>query len=133
MELFLVYLWLKLDTIHTNLIVVSAILLVVYTGMLVYWLDGGPEHRKEDKQIWWAENKKFKQIMHRLLGLFVVFYSINFIAPSAKDVAILVGTSIAIDIVKSPEGNKISQLIRGKANELLDEELKKLSKEGLKK
>jgi hypothetical protein len=47
--------------------------------------------------------------------------------PNQTDTAILVASSVAIDVAKSPEGTKIGQLLRGKANELLDAELKKLS------
>lgn len=63
----------------------------------------------------WFQKKYF----YMLLGF--VFLSI--VTPSAKDTAILVGASYAIDLAKSPEGQKIQTLIRKKANDFLDEAL----------
>ena len=105
MELFLIYLWLKLDAIVISAWVAGIFLL---TCGLFCW---GPI----------SEGKVFPLktfIVAAFCGL------LGLLLPSAKDTAILVGASYAIDLAKSPEGQKIQTLIRKKANEFLDEQLK---------
>jgi hypothetical protein len=46
----------------------------------------------------------------------------------SPDVAILVGASIAIDVARSPEGEKAVRLLRMKVNEVLDEEISKIGR-----
>lgn len=58
--------------------------------------------------------------------LAIALFCIGVVIPSSKDIAILAGASIAIDVARSPEGEKISKLIRAKANDMIDEELKEL-------
>lgn len=120
MELFLLYLWLKLDVVCT------ALLVLFILGMLAYtmgWIQRSIEDYDNSN---YSGAKKFCY-WHTKLLFISLFSGLFLIAiPSSKDVAILVGASVALDIAKSPEGAKIGQLLRGKANELLDAELKKL-------
>jgi hypothetical protein len=49
--------------------------------------------------------------------------------PTQNQVAVLVGTHYALELGKSPEGQKIVSLVRAKANNYLDEQLKELVEE----
>ena len=122
MEVFLVYLWLKLDSFSTSLLFVGLCLLftpIIYTfGKFDCWTK---EEKQEFADKWWKSVKKAVYA-----GIFCLFVAL--VAPSSKQTAILVGTSYAVDFAKSPEGAKIGQLIRKKANDYLDEQLKEVQK-----
>ena len=49
--------------------------------------------------------------------------------PNQNQVAVLVGTHYALELGKSPEGQKIVSIVRAKANSYLDEQLKELVEE----
>jgi hypothetical protein len=128
MELFLIYLWLKLDSV-ANLCLALAIISTV--GYIIFWLPRGVEQFDRSFQNNPENNKtigKLLKIHNRLPFIAVILYCVVVILPSSKDVAILVASSVAIDVAKSPEGVKLGSLLRGKANELLDQELNKLNK-----
>lgn len=118
MEVFLVYLWLKLDSVigaFTGVaILIGFATVIALFGTLIHYvedLDG---------------TSTWKNLAIKLAAAFVLVQAVVVFLPSSKDAAILVGTAIAVEAAKSPEGQKIGTLIRGKANELLDAELKKL-------
>lgn len=68
----------------------------------------------------------FKLPFKRFYLIPVVLFALFVFIPNQTQTAVLVGTSIAVDVAKSPEGQKIGALLRAKANELLDAELRKL-------
>ena len=110
MELFLIYLWLK-STAISILFVGGGVALFVVWGL--FWIEG-----KENSE---------PSVMKNCVGVFsIALFCTGIVMPSSKDIAILAGASIAIDVAKSPEGEKISKLIRAKANDMIDEELKEL-------
>jgi len=119
MELFVVYLWLKLESLRilSGLIVIvvsiwSAVLFGNATDEKNWRSDGGP----------W---RTFKNKTAKLrLTLFLVTATLAIFLPSKTDVALLVGSSIAIDMKNSPEAAKVSTLLRQQANKLLDEAIK---------
>lgn len=121
MEVFLVYLWLKVDSLLTLLFVI-ALLLFVLTS--VFYSFGRMDCYQDEKDDFiakhWGNAKKAYKI-----GMVLLISSL--MIPSSKEIAILVGTSYAVDFAKSPEGAKIGQLIRKKANDFLDEELKEIN------
>jgi hypothetical protein len=124
MELFLIYLWLKLDAfifISVALCVSALIALGIYY-MIRHdeWLN----NRLDKDTTYTAFDKKHKIIKRTLLITISLLFTFAVVTPSAKDTAILVGASYAIDLAKSPEGQKIQTLIRKKANDFLDEQLK---------
>ena len=130
MEVFLVYLWLKLDSLLTILGVASAI---SFAAFILGWIPRSVEYLDEkakgdrfDEPSEIAQ--KFCKWHTRTLFIGIIFTFFGLVIPSSKETAILVGTSIAVDVAKSPEGAKVAQLLRGKANELLDEQIKKLEK-----
>jgi len=121
MELFLIYLWLKLDGLSIFL-GISSSLLVILTLLLFIpraienWEDNSTEEEKR-----WI--KRHNHMMWAsVLGIVLALFT-----PTSKEVAILVGSNIALDAAKSPEGIKVASLLRHKANELLDAELQKLT------
>lgn len=125
MELFLLYLWLKLDSIITVLGFVCFLSVVAlgiyYICRSVDYCDNYIRDRKESYVAFDAGHKNLK----KYLVLAIPFSLITAVAlPDSKDTAILVGASYAIDLAKSPEGVKVQSLIRKKANEYLDEALK---------
>ncbi len=124
MELFLLYLWLKLDS------VLSLLLVIVISSGFAYlfgWLPRSWENFDNKADNGSEFHKKYCRWHNRLVFIALGALCIGTVLPSSKDTAILVGASIALDVAKSPEGQKIGTLIRGKANELLDNEIKKLN------
>lgn len=121
MELFLVYLWLKLDTFLIILGIISII-----GGAAVFIQTLVTEGGCWDKETYYKQSNYLKSM--RVVKFWIACVILLFTLPTSKDMAILVGSSIAIDIAKSPEGTKISQLIRKKANDYLDEQLKEVKK-----
>lgn len=122
MEVFLVYLWLKINTFSALLFVVGAVLM-----LMLFWyalkVDFAyyPSEKESIREQWWSTIKR-----NFFIGVTCVLISVAI--PSAQQVAILVGTSYAVDFAKSPEGAKIGSLIRKKANDYLDEQLKEVVK-----
>ena len=121
MEVFFVYLWLKLDSFLALVGVAGFALLFCWVAYLI-GKDGC--HYEDAKEVfmnkWWNKTKKAVY-----LGFFCIF--IATMAPTSKETAILVGTSYAVDFAKSPEGAKIGVLIRKKANDYLDEQIKEIT------
>lgn len=120
MELFIVYLWLKVDLFINLFTWVLAI--VVFFVLLVYAIvraDNNCYTIEQFRKNWDNRLKKFLIISSTL-------FTIGILTPDSKDIAILVGTSYAVDFAKSPEGAKIGTLIRKKANDYLDEQLKEV-------
>lgn len=121
MEVFFVYLWLKLDSF-------LALMGFLGTGLLFCWViylfgkDGCFTQSEKEVFVNKWRNKTKKAVY---LGFFCIF--IATMAPTSKQTAILVGTSYAVDFAKSPEGAKIGVLIRKKANDYLDEQIKEIT------
>ena len=122
MEVFLVYLWLKINAFSMILLIAGIILMLMivwYRMKLDFAWDA--EGKKIVRDQWWS-------VVKRNFFIGVACVIISTATPSAQQVAILVGTSYAVDLAKSPEGAKIGQLIRKKANDYLDEQLKEVQK-----
>lgn len=121
MELLLIYLWLKLDSFGALLTG------VIIAGTLFYFLGWIPrvieQLDREDDGLGLVFCRWHSRMVWAVCGAVML----QLVTPSSKDVAILVGSSIALDVAKSPEGTKVASLLRGKANELLDEEISKLT------
>lgn len=113
MELLLVYLWLKLGAIKVLLSVILAVITTVMPTVFVFRRDMNAKERDA-----WDKHKSLRRSIFVSLVLLVTFL------PSKTDVAILVGSSIAIDMKNSPEAEKVGTLLRQQANKLLDEAIK---------
>jgi hypothetical protein len=115
MELFLLYIWMKLGVLF-SLVIISGILCLVIAFIL--WLYHGDYPDKG----YWNLCKKWL-----ISGITLVLISATI--PTQNQVAVLVGTHYALELGKSPEGQKIVSLVRAKANDYLDEQLKELVEE----
>ncbi|MGE5452214.1 MAG: hypothetical protein ACM3VZ_10300 [Acidobacteriota bacterium] len=125
MEVFLVYLWLKLDTVLIVMCTCGVLMLIspAFYAMSkdLVWKD---EEIRRIELMWPIYKRAF------ISGCVILILCT--VLPSSKQTAILVGTSYAVDLAKSPEGVKVVSLIRKKANEYLDEELKDAKKDAAK-
>jgi len=121
MELFLLYLWLKLDAIGVTLALITVAGVLLYGALWFYRI-------AENYDAYGLEKlRRYKIKQQRVLIGTICCLVVGLALPSSKDVAILVAGSYALDLAKSPEGAKVATLLRGKANELLDAEIKKLT------
>jgi len=117
MELFLMYLWLKLDAILTVMFFLTIPLGVIAFVISMYIHTAGSTLSKEEQ---YASLK----VRNRLIYGMIFCAALALFVPTSKQIAVLVGTNYALELARSPEGAKISQLIRKKANDFLDEQLK---------
>jgi len=115
MELFLLYIWMKLGVLF-SLVIISGIL-CLFTAFIL-----GSCHGDYPDKGYWNLCKKWL-----ILGTTLVLISATI--PTQNQVAVLVGTHYALELGKSPEGQKIVSLVRAKANNYLDEQLKELIEE----
>lgn len=150
MELFLMYMWLQLPAILSALGVAALASTVYYAISLIetqikipaYSFDEWSKTEDGIYRLKYTDNPQRSYEIHcpevrtnrpSVVLPFKKFYLVPLICtlfwvaiPNQTQTAVLVATSVALDIAKSPEGTKIGQLLRGKANELLDAELKKI-------
>jgi hypothetical protein len=121
MELFLLYFWLKLDSIISIATGLGwmAGLFISIAGIIVFV--AGIEHCENDTLSW------LTRMVKKAVFLFVFAIILVLLLPSTKQMAILVGANFALDAVHSPEGQKVTSLLRLKANEILDAEIVKLT------
>lgn len=140
MELLLLYLWMKLTTLEV-LNGVAIVLCGILGFVLLLGTLGDGELPKRykfgTKEEWEAACKcqveqdntrwevrvrqRLKWIIPALIALFVVM-------PSQTQTAVLVAGHYALRMSDSPEASKVMQVLRKKANEYLDEELKEVKK-----
>lgn len=120
MELFLIYIWLKLNAVIGMLYIVGGIGLLLCGFALILRLVDRWDTEPTSNDL------RAIKLHNRMLLISSVSLFVGMLLPTAQDTAVLVGSSIAIDVAKSPEGTKIATLLRGKANEILDEQLKQL-------
>jgi hypothetical protein len=116
MELFLLYIWLKLGSISTFLIFLTVVGLAVTLFMTI---DIGMNRE-------YVKEKRLKELTDFRKTAFIIVVTSGIAAtflPSKTDVAILVGASYAFKAADTPEAQKVMTLIRKKANEMLDEQL----------
>ena len=121
MELFVIYLWLKLD-LFIRIFIAGSLFAGIGISFIYAVSPPVTTKSKEDYYIKWSKPYK------RFLLAISILFTFGVLLPSSKDLAILIGASYAVDFAKSPEGAKIGTLIRKKANDYLDEQLKEVAK-----
>lgn len=111
MEMILLYLWLQITAFHVAAGATACAAVVAFGCSFApaRYNDPGP-----------------KKVRRWALPLFISSIVFLTLVPGKTDIAILVGASYALDLARSPEGQKVKTLILGKANELLDAEIEKL-------
>ena len=118
MELFLLYFWLMLGNISTFLGILT---FIGFAITLFMTMDIGIN--RDD----YVRNKRLKELTDFRKATFIATILIGLVVtflPSKTDVAILVGANYAFKAADTPEAQKVMTLIRKKANEMLDEQLK---------
>lgn len=127
MELFLLYIWLKLDTFNNALLVVSLIVLIISYGMFILSLPMWEiyETSKENASI--KNNEILKKTKAPKLWAYAAMV-LFLLIPSQQQSTYLVAGYLAKEVATSPEADKLLKVLRKKANELLDEELKETAK-----
>lgn len=124
MELFLLYLWLKMDSIITIFQTTGVVSGFIFFVTFMF------SHMTSSYEDMYKYAVEFKtKTWKKWIFLPITCFMIGTFLPSKTDVAVLVGGSYALDVAKSPEAAKLMTVVRGKANEILDEEIKKLNKE----
>jgi hypothetical protein len=130
MELFLIYAWLKLDTICDVLTCIAAISGVSAFILIAIKADA-IDNRKysfTNKELNEAKIIQLGKTFSKVFNVFIVSGVLAVFLPSSKDTAILVASSYAIDMVKSPTGAKVYKLLQMKIESAIDEEIKSLEK-----
>lgn len=92
--------------------------LIGYPGYKIIEFENTP---REDKP---KIKKEFIAGVKRIFITFVVIVGAHALLPSSKDTAYLVAGHYALKAVELPEAQKIASVLRKKANEFLDEQLK---------
>ena len=118
---FLVYLWLKLDTVLHGIFVVTVLYVV---AIAFYGLFCGIEADLSQKG-----QERFEVYKKNFRKRLIIWLSTLFVVsaiPNSNQVAVLAATHYTQELVQSEEGQKIVQLIRKKATTYLDEQLKEL-------
>lgn len=146
MEVFLVYLWLKLDTLSGFFGITSLIVGSFLTICSIFFFVDETVGRKENPEYLKWKNlsldqrtkldcppptikKKWREVFGVVpITIVISFGALWLFLPSANQAAVLVGTHYAVKLAESPEGLKVQSLIRKKANEFLDEQLKEVTK-----
>jgi|ERR1700756_2298503 len=134
MTLFLLYLWLKLDT-FTTVSVVLAIGLTVIPGFA--WLLANDSANAS----WKTEEAKarYRAIATTWLNVFkrTIWFSFLFLflavsLPSQKQGAYLIAGYAGLKLAETPEMGKLAELVRLKVGNYLDDELKSARAEAAK-
>lgn len=121
MEVFLVYLWLKLDSIMGFFWVALIALAVACMFTVIAW---GVESTFNYERAQGYRKTFFKLLKYGFPLVVIPLITL----PTSNQAAVLVGTHYAVKLAESPEGLKVQSLIRKKANEFLDEQLKEVQK-----
>lgn len=121
MELLALYLWLKLDALHGAMIGGALLCALALFCAVAWWMITipGEGHEPGDKD--WKPVTAYARPWLAWLALGLL--GLNVALPSTKDAAILAGAYFALEAVHSPEGQKVTSLLRAKVNAYLDEQL----------
>lgn len=134
MDLFLVYMWLKLDAVSKGigaLIFISVLIGLVC--LLVRLISAGEPFDKycnseEQRESWRSAHKKLEHAVKLSTLCFLSLGAVATFMPSSKDVAILVGVHYVNKAIETPEAAKVQTLLRLKANEMLDKHIQEATK-----
>lgn len=129
MELFLIYLWLKLDVFITVLSIALVFSIVVMVVILIPWEESSTYGQPSEEELTKAANIKLCRMTwrKRWITLFMTLLVPYLLIPNSKETATLVLSHYALSFANSPEGEKVFKLIRATANNILDTKLQKLN------
>lgn len=127
---FLVYLWLKLDTVLNGVIAITVFYML---GMSVFIFGNSfsitDYHQRYQKETYQKALGRWDNFVKSLKKRLIICASIFLIVgaiPNSNQMAVLAATHYTQELVQSEEGQKIVQLVRKKAAKYLDEQLKEL-------
>lgn len=142
MELLLLYLWMKLNVVPWVLI--PLILLSGLFGLIAglthhddatwrkSWEELSYQQRADTPWPKWIEEQRktsiYLKAFNRCKWVFLCALGLLIVVPSQTQTAVLVAGHYALRMADSPEASKVLQVLRKKANEYLDEELKEVKK-----
>lgn len=123
MELFLLYAWLKLDGVHFILAGATVVLMLgtVFAGIGYLINDGDYNFEKRARD-------GCRNAIRRMWVPLVVVIVTQLVLPTSKQTAYLVGGHFALKAASTPEAEKVMAILRKKANEYMDEQLKPATK-----
>lgn len=111
MELFLLYLWMKLDTFRGLLLTLGFGGTILLPFALLWF---------SEDEIWSSIKRPWKWGV----GVTILLFSLFVVVPSSNQMAGLVVGGVALNAAESPEAQKMLTLLRKRANAYLDEQLK---------
>lgn len=120
---FLVYLWLKLDTVVSGIL---AMTVAYFIGLAVYGLISLSVNDIYRTDLTRSRLEKYKQNFKKRIIICASAFLIVGAIPNSNQVAVLAATHYTQELIQSEEGQKIVQLVRKKASKYLDEQLKEL-------
>lgn len=123
MELFLLYVWMKLPALSWAMGLASLILMVIW---FAYWVWGCDEDSMTANTLARMAARRagagYKKAM--LYPYYAIcLAAVNLVMPGQTQTAVLVAGHYALTMAASPEASKVMAVLRKKANEYLDEEL----------
>lgn len=136
MELFLLYVWMKLSTILVVLgIFIAAGVVAVLFCAAALLDDSVPKRYNYDTREEWEtaveakkKNRGPYRLLQRLKWAIPALIALFVVMPSQTQTAVLVAGHYALRMADSPEASKVMQVLRKKANGYFDEELKEVRK-----
>lgn len=142
MELFLLYLWMQLNVVPWVLIPLT--LLSGLCGLITFFTHHNDDtwgtewkklsYREREEATWvkWVEEQRktsvYLKAFNRCKWVFLCALGLLIVVPSQTQTAVLVAGHYALRMADSPEASKVMQVLRKRANEYLDEELKEVKK-----
>lgn len=123
MDLFLVYLWLKLDSIGSTLT-----LLCFGSGFMVAGVGLFKLMCSVEGELFENSQATLSKMLKWSSAVFGLAITLSTLLPSSKDVAILVGVHYVNKAIETPEAAKVQTLLRLKANEMLDKHIQEATK-----
>jgi hypothetical protein len=141
MNLFLLYLWLKLDLIR-DLIIFGGVALIGFgcTWYLIWRNNYGNEDKKPDsddhyykRRTWYLKENACRRFAQRnrskwYVGWYLggIIFFLGLLIPSQEDSAYLVAGYAGMQIAQSTEMSKVTELLRLKVNSYLDKQIQEV-------
>jgi hypothetical protein len=126
MTLFLLYLWLKLDTFST-ISIISAIALFVGPGVLWFYnADASTDgfRAETSKAVFRAAADKWRLLFRKTVWFSFFFAFVAVVIPTQRQGAYLIAGYAGLKLAETPEMSKLAELVRLKVGNYLDDELK---------
>lgn len=130
MELFILYLFMKVDSLLFGMGMLGLVLLgcASFLGMSIPSKVSYSRFKPDWEEKFNADRAPYLKWIRRLVCIAACLWIVVLFAPNQKTIAVLVGGHYALKLADTPEAGKVMQVLRQKANDLLDEQLKEKAK-----